>query len=314
MFDSRYQIASALLYDPQSTMRYNTRVALLNIGFGEVKAVHEYSEFVSRARTGNFDLIIGDARSTGGDTCSLIKKIRHNNLGWNPFINFIVTIWDTSPDQVHSAINSGADDLISRPMSNAVLFERITGLVQARKPFIVTHDYVGPERRQIVRGLRTATQLIVPNSLQAKIENKPELDATPENIQAAFQAVNDRKISIFTEECLRCSAKILKLSSNWERIDERRVLIEEMLGTTSQLEKNLTEPEYVHILSLCEALVNLLDAIIICKTDLKEKDKDLLFQIPLALHKACSEVRESADLAFDIRDISAKLNKSSAII
>lgn len=312
MYDPRYQIASALLYDPQSSMRYNTRVALLNIGFGEVEAVHDYSEFVTRAKTGNFDLVIGDARSNGGDTCDLVRKIRHNDLGWNPFTNFIVTIWDTSPDQVNAIIDSGADDLISRPMSNAMLCERVTGLVDSRKPFIVTGNYIGPERRQIVRGLTTATQLIVPNSLKAKIENKPELDATPENVQAAFQAVNDRRISIYTEEILRYSAKVMNLASNPEKIDERREFVEEMQRTNLRLEKRVSEPEFSHILSLCDALNNLLSRISGIKKDLQEQEKELLFQIPLAIHKACTELRESADLAFDIRDLSDRLNKVSA--
>lgn len=309
MYDSRYKIASALLYDPQPTMRHNTRVALLNIGFGEVEAVHDYSEFVRRAKSGNFDLIVGDARSNGGDTGKIIEQIRHNELGWNPFVNFIMTIWDTSPEQVNSAINSGADDLISRPMSNALLGERVNGLVQARKPFIVTSDYIGPERRQIVRGMTTASHLVVPNSLQAKIENKPELDATPENIEAAFQAVNERKISIHTEEFLRYSAKILALSSDPEKIDERRELIEKMQTANLGLEKRIAGPEFSHIVSLCEALGNLLTKIASLNSDVAEQEKELLFQIPLAIHTACTEVRDSADLAFDIRDISAKLNK-----
>lgn len=292
-------------------MRHNTRVALLNIGFGEVEAAHDYSEFIHHARTGNFDLVIGDARSTGGDTCDLLRQIRHNDLGWNPFVNFIVTIWDTSPEQVHSVINSGADDLILRPMSNALLCDRVSGLVQARKPFIVTGDYVGPERRQIVRGLTTASHLVVPNSLQAKIENKPELDATPENVRAAFRAVNDRKMTIYAEELLRFSAKILSLAADLEKIDERRTLIEQLQQVNQSLEKRITGPEFSHIASLCEALGNLLIKIAALAGNIQEQEKELIFQIPLAIHKACTEVRDSSSLAFDIRDITAQLNKVS---
>lgn len=292
-------------------MRHNTRVALLNIGFGEVEAAHDYSEFIHHARTGSFDLVIGDARSTGGETCDLLRQIRHNDLGWNPFVNFIVTIWDTSPEQVHSVINSGADDLILRPMSNALLGDRVSGLVQARKPFIVTGDYVGPERRQIVRGLTTASHLVVPNSLQAKIENKPELDATPENIRAAFRAVNDRKMTIYAEELLRFSAKILGLAADIEKIDERRKLIEQLQQVNQLLEKRITGPEFSHIVSLCEALGNLLIKIAALAGNIQEQEKELIFQIPLAIHKACTEVRDSSSLAFDIRDISAQINKVS---
>ena len=112
---------------------------------------------------------------------------------------------------MQSIIDSGADDLISRPMSAKQISERIGGLVRFRKPFIVTGSYIGPERRTIVRGLTAGSHMVVPNSLQAKVENRPDLDATPENISAALEAVNSRKISIYTEQFLRHSSQILGL-------------------------------------------------------------------------------------------------------
>ncbi len=311
MYDRRYQSASALLYDPQSSMRYNTRIALLNIGFGQVEAVNDYSEFIDRAETGHFDLIVGDSRTDSGDTRSIVRKIRHHDIGRNPFVTVIVTLWDTSPELVHQTIDSGADDLILRPMSTINLKDRVNGLVHARKPFIVTGDYIGPERRQIVRGLTRVSEMIVPNSLQAKVENRPELEATPKNVKAALQAVNDRKITIYTEKFLRSSSKILALAADLTQIDERQELIKEMQQMNNDLEKRIEGSEFSHVLSLCEALDDLLIRIAGSASDLKEQEKELLLQIPFAIHKACKELRQSADLAFDIQDLSSRLKTAS---
>lgn len=309
MFDHRYQLASVLLFDPQSSMRHNTRTALLNIGFGAVDAVNDHDVFLKKAKSGEFDLIIGDTRSGGGDTCKLVSQIRHNELGHNPFVNVIVTLWDTSPEHVQSIIDSGADDLISRPMSTKQISERIGGLVRSRKPFIVTDRYIGPERRQIVRGITTGSHMMVPNSLRAKVENRPDLDATPENIKAALEAVNSRKISIYTEHFLRYSSRILSLSNDLEQLDERVILISEMKTMNSDLEKRIRGTEFSNVGALCGALDDLLARMERSGNTLLEQEKELLMQIPFAIHKGCQELRETADLAFDIRDLSAKIRK-----
>ncbi|MEP3247717.1 MAG: response regulator [Sneathiella sp.] len=307
MYDRRYQSASALLYDPQSAMRYNTRIALLNIGFGAVEAVNDYSEFIERMEEGRYDLVIGDSRSDSGDTCEMVRKIRQNGIGKNPFVTVIVTLWDTAPEQVNTTIEAGADDLIMRPMSSLNLRDRVVGLVHSRKPFIVTGDYVGPERRQIVRGLTRVSPMIVPNSLQAKVESRPEFDATPENIEAALRAVNDRKITIYTEKFLRSSSRILSLATDLTQIDERQALVRDMQSMNRDLEKRIEGTEFEHVLSLCDALDGVLARIAGSAADLKEQEKELLLQIPFAVHKACQELRQSADLAFDIQDISSQV-------
>ena len=307
MYDRRFQFASALLYDPQSSMRYNTRIALLNIGFGEVEAVTSLEELEERLEAGNYDLIVGDSRSNGGDTTGLVKKIRQHSVGKNPFVNVIVTLWDTSIEQVQAIIDSGTDDLLMRPMSSTNLNDRVQSLVHARKPFIVTGDYIGPERRQIVRGLSPVSHMVVPNSLQAKVENRPELDATPENVRAALQAVNDRKITIYTEHFLRSSSKIMSLTNDEADLKERENIVRSLQVMNNDLVRRIEGTEFSHILSLCDALDDLLMKIGGSRAMLSEQEKELLLQIPFAIHKGCKELRESADLAFDIQSVSRQL-------
>ncbi|GLQ05413.1 response regulator [Sneathiella chinensis] len=313
MEDRRFQKASVLLYDPQSTMRYNTRVALLHMGFGDVEAVSDFNEFLHKASTGSYDLIIGDTREGGGDTCSIVRDIRQSQVGKNPFVNVIVTLWDTSPDLVNEVIGCGADDLISRPMSEAQLRDRISGLITARKPFIVTKDYIGPERRQIVRGLSSTPPMVVPNSLQAKAENRPEMDATPDNIKLALEAVNERKISIYTEQFLRGSARILNLPETLEGLDERQILVRDMLKMNEDLAERLSGDAFAHVVVLCDAMRDLLRRILGSASPLQEMQKELLLQIPFAIHKACKDARESAEMAFDIGALSEQLREAGSL-
>lgn len=307
MAEENYHLATVLLFDPDPSLRQNTRSALLNIGFGDVVAVEEFGQFIDQVEQGSFDLVLADSRSFEGDTLEVVHQIRRAALGQNPFVNVIVSLWDTAPDIVGSVINSGVDDLISRPMSRSQIRQRVERLVRARKPFIVTTDYIGPDRRQVPRGYPEGSTMIVPNSLQAKVENKPEFDATPETIQATMQAVNGRKISLFTEQLMRLSSAIILLSSGFDEMDDRRGVARAMRDITDRLAQRIAGTQYAHVGALCDGLNDLLQTVERSTEVLSDQERELLQQIPLAINKACAEVQESASLIFDIRDISTKL-------
>jgi len=309
MASGNYHLASVLLYDPDPSLRHNTRSALLNIGFGDVVAVQEFGEFLDKASSGDFDLVLADTRASEGDTLSIIQDLRRNLLGKNPFVNIIVSLWDTSPDSVASVINSGADDLISRPMSRTHILERVIRQVEARKPFIVTTDYVGPDRRQVPRSYPEGSAMVVPNSLQAKVENKPEFAATPETILAALNAVNDRKVAIYTEQLMRLSSALLLLSGGFDDIGDREGVAQAMRSITERLARRIEGTQLAHVISLCDGLSDLLRNIEKSKAALAEQERELLQQIPLAIQKACQQAQDSASLVFDIRDVSARLRK-----
>ena len=73
-----------------------------------------------------------------GDACGkFIAAIRHSEIGANPFIPVIATTWDPTPELVRKIIDSGADDLVVKPISVGHLLERVQSLVYKRKPFVV---------------------------------------------------------------------------------------------------------------------------------------------------------------------------------
>ncbi|MFC4272082.1 response regulator [Sneathiella chungangensis] len=307
MTETRFQSATVLLYDPEPSMRQNTRSALLNIGFGEVIACADGREFVERAERGDFDLIVAETAGEKADIHHVIRDIRRHRLGKDPFINVVLSLWNTAPDIVGDVMNAGADDLITRPMSRTQISTRILRLISARKPFIVTADYIGPDRRLVTRSSPTKPMLIVPNSLRAKVENRPELAATPEAVRLAMTVVNERKISIYAEQLMRLSSAVILLSGSRDSFGDRADVVVAMRERNKSLIESVAGTEFTHIVSLCDALESLLLRIEKATTKLDDKDRDLLSQIPYAIHKGCSELHLSAGLAFDIREISNRV-------
>ena len=114
-----------------------------------------------------------------GDACKFIAAIRHSEIGANPFIPVIATTWDPTPELVRKIIDSGADDLVVKPISVGHLLERVQSLVYKRKPFVVTTDYVGPDRHRTPSRMAETALIDVPNPLKARItgEDRDSLGA-----------------------------------------------------------------------------------------------------------------------------------------
>ena len=120
-------------------MRYNTRIALLNIGFGEVEAVNDYSEFIDRTESGHFDLIVLDLMLPGEDGLAICRRLRtsHN-------IPIIMLTARDDGDTIERAFVAGANDhLVKR---NRV--REYIGRVKVAERLLVEEGHFHLERRE----------------------------------------------------------------------------------------------------------------------------------------------------------------------
>lgn len=93
------------------------------------------------------DLVFCDIGVEGGNIFSTIRAIRRQEIGKNPFTITFVLIKDTDVNAIRTYADSGVDDLIVVPVSTEALIHRLAVLANHRKPFVVTRDYIGPDRR-----------------------------------------------------------------------------------------------------------------------------------------------------------------------
>jgi Response regulator containing a CheY-like receiver domain and a GGDEF domain len=164
----RYEFASIVVYDPVAQHRNATRMALFSLGFSKVSACDTLDSLNRSIKTTPPDLILCEADNGGGELCDLIRTVRQGSGGHtNPFLTIIVTAWEKSQSLVHDVVNSGADDLVLRPFSTSILKARIDTHIERRKGFVVTYDYVGPDRRKDTRPA-SGELFHPPNSLKMK--------------------------------------------------------------------------------------------------------------------------------------------------
>ncbi|WP_371394404.1 response regulator receiver protein [Glycocaulis abyssi] len=166
-----YRRASVLLFDPVGVNLRNTRYALHEIGFREISCLSSINEFKRRLEDTSPDLIIAELVNNENELLRAVRAVRAGELGRNPFVVFAFTSWVRDGVVMKQAIDSGVDDVIIRPFSTAFAEERIRTLVKARKPFVVTSDYIGPDRRKdLDRGIGAGNRVDAPNTLQVVTE------------------------------------------------------------------------------------------------------------------------------------------------
>lgn len=164
-----YETADTLIYDPVAAHRNGTRSVLYSLGFRNIETcttVEALNEAIRRAPP---DLALCEAQGAADELCDMIQILRQGTGGHaNPFLVIIVTAWEKTNTLVQRVLNSGADDLLLRPFSTALLRKRIDTHVERRKQFVITTDYVGPDRRSDPGRVNTTELFQPPNSLRMK--------------------------------------------------------------------------------------------------------------------------------------------------
>ena len=146
---------------------------MLHEGFRSTADFGKIEEVLEALKHQCPDVLVLDTGLEDGDVCDVIKQIRNYEIGDNPFVPVIVTTWDPDRDLVRRVANCGTDAMLVKPISPGQLFERMEALAFRRRPFVVTSDYTGPDRRSDDDRGSEIPQIEVPNTLLAKANGTP---------------------------------------------------------------------------------------------------------------------------------------------
>lgn len=167
-----YETAETLVFDPVPAHRHATRGVLFTLGFRNIETCGSVKAFGDAVKYSPPDLALAELKGNEDVLCEMIQSIRQGTEGHtNPFLVIIATAWEKSRDLVGQVLNSGADDLLLRPFSTTILSQRIDTHVERRKHFVITHDYVGPDRRSDPSRANSASLFQPPNSLKMKAKD-----------------------------------------------------------------------------------------------------------------------------------------------
>jgi len=161
-----YSKTRAVIGEPDPLLREAARHALEGMGFGRVTAAASLVKLHQAIRRDGTDLLVLNAHMDGDDTDFITSGIRSGKLGADPFTIVLVVMAPPTLERASAIADSGADDALPLPFAPEALVRKVLTYSGPRKPFVVTCDYMGPERRASPRADQpSATQIAVPNPL-----------------------------------------------------------------------------------------------------------------------------------------------------
>lgn len=259
-------------------VRIQASSMLRQIGYQKIVELSTFDRLEETLATEEIDLLICDAFMGDHNVLKLISKVRHNELGSNPYFTTILLSDDTATRSIEKIIDCGTDDILIKPINPKVLVSRIQGLIENRRGFVVTCDYVGPTRRTTHRdGSQKIPVIKVPNALRHMAEGKSNRATLRVNIHACSQEVNAQKMErhAYQIQFLANLIKPICLDENQQNFDavpyygrllyfardlKRRihatpmqhaeVLCDSIIEVTNKLTKNPASPDNKDILQL----------------------------------------------------------------
>ncbi len=256
-----YQFAEIVVYDSVTANRNATVASLHSLGFRNVHLASSFDSLSKMTEQVSPDLLLLEAMGSEGNVCQFIQSIRQGAIGENPFKVIIGTTWRRDGEIVTQVLNAGADDLIARPFSTGVLAERIKHQIERRKNFVVTAEYVGPDRRR-EPGRTDFESFEAPNSLQ--IRTDPTLTAEEAEHKVA-RTVRVGRTTLNQEKMRRAA---YHLCVQWRLLETRmpgKREFAEMLNRIESLNIDISrrawESQETALHGHCQAIESALDTI-----------------------------------------------------
>jgi DNA-binding response OmpR family regulator len=299
-----------LLIDPDRAVRMTIRNILIDSGFRQVTVGTTMEDIDAKMRISMPDLLISDLNIEGGNLNSFVYKLRHHMVGANPFMPVIVTAWSPTSDDVRAIVQSGADDMITKPLSASQILQRIKALIKSRKPFVVTSAYIGPDRRKPGadhdRGMKI-DPIEVPNTLRAKAVGQQALDVNKiqAQIDACIKKVNLEKLNRHAHQITWLVERIVPSMAFGGPDTPTLKHLERLLYVTEDVSRRMVGTRFAHVGELCKSLIDVTQRILHAGDFPAPKDVDLLKPLAQSIQRGFNE--NDADATLTARKISSTI-------
>jgi len=294
---------SLLIADAGGQIRTEIKNILHHEGYREMRDTSDVSVIREAVTNNEIDLLIADYNLPNSDVCQLVKDIRHNKIGSNPFIVIVMLALDPEKEDLMNMINSGSDDVILKPITAGGLSKRIRNLVSGRKQFVVTSEYIGPTRRSHDReDAEKIPEIDVPNPMNIKAAGGDAVEEMQKKIDEFTTVLNSHKMSRNSIQIEYLVDQLLALYDDGEAIEETTEELEQLQMACEDTSRRLIGTEHDHVGELCKTLLDVVKRMSKNWLTPDTKDLQLLPQLAKAIHQAFSSDGDDAELARSISE------------
>ncbi|NVK17682.1 MAG: response regulator [Methylocystaceae bacterium] len=273
-----------LIADKNRQLRASLKGVLHQAGFRKIFDVATLEQMVDHIKVKCPDLLLCDISLEDGDVCKTIRQLRHNQCGPNPFCSVILFIDEPTPEVVRAASEAGLDDLQVKPVVAQKILDRVKYLVEKRKPFVVTTDYVGPDRRKGNRpGSLPVPSLPVPNSMEEKAKGNFVQQDFQKRVNETVWEINAQKIERHAFQIGYLVERIVPAYREGQINRESMGQVQRLVEVSKDISKRLAESDYTHIAELVATLNKVAQSLWNSGTMPKMKDLNLLAELSAAI-------------------------------
>ena len=299
-----------LVFDPLRANMLTTRAVLHGIGFRNIEGLTEFADLSLRLRDQETALCIVECSEAVREVCELVRQLRHGDLGGNPFMPLIGTLWHAHAAQVADLMNSGFDDVVVRPFSVAKVQERVRSLVQAREPFVVTSDYIGPDRGPQGKGKQAAETFQVPNILRMMVHREQaNILAISEEVEKAKTAMQRQRLSKLARRIAMAAEVTIQAFA--EGSNETTFVLD-LLDSADRLVRAARQLDNEEVIDLADVLEGVAQRISLRGED-RAENAQLTRQLALALFVAYASENEEdfqSELEGTLTGVRRRLDKA----
>lgn len=206
MPDLDFRAVQVMIIDKDSSTRRLLRSILARLGIDKITDFPNSTDVPAAMLASQPDLLFIDADAADPEGLRFVQNMRHAQMPHNPFICIIAMTWQPTQPLMMRFTATGADDLMVKPFSAKQVQDRLTNLIDNRKGFVVTADYIGPDRRRQPRDGMQVPLFNVPNNLRLKVTGLYDKARITEAVADALEAINVQKV-------VRCGFQIAFLAN-----------------------------------------------------------------------------------------------------
>jgi DNA-binding response OmpR family regulator len=269
-----YDLANVrlVLAEPNMAIRRDLVEALTSHGFESIMATGNMLPIRKAIEEGSVDLLVGDTALPEGDLSELVRAMRNGEIGDNPFLVTIILVSNPGQETMRKVINSGTDSVLVKPFTAEQLVERILMLIEKRKRFVVTSDYVGPDRRSTARpGSQIVPQIDVPNPLQCRAMGQGDPFRMKRVVENAAARINEQKVERDAFQIGYLVDRIVPGLAPGGNYEEAVIHLKLLASVSRDIARRIKATKFLPAAAMCLTLVDIVLRMI---EDLPQPDED----------------------------------------
>jgi DNA-binding response OmpR family regulator len=164
-------------------------------GFG-AKNIQKFNavEAAQRAvQKSEFDLVVVDPSMMGSEGYEFIIWLRRNAQSANRYTSVLIVTGQTQTSRIGAARDAGANFVVAKPLTPAVVLDRIMWMARDKRPHVDCKAYAGPDRRFKFEGPPPGSDGRREGDLSAAIGDASQPNLSQADIDAMMQP---RKVTL----------------------------------------------------------------------------------------------------------------------